>query len=186
MIRRHKNRSAACLLFVLVLVGSMMVQTIQIQRRQDTRNKALLKAIATNDAQAVQLLLAQGAYPNARGPGKPVHDPLDLWTQILDVNHERTGLTAPALMFASGNGKVAIVEMLLDSGAETNAHDFEGNTPLIVAALNNKTTARPTILLLVKYGANIYAKTKSGYSAWTLAIERPVVLRALQEAAGRR
>lgn len=181
-----ESRLAVGLLFVLVLLGSMMARTIQVQRRQEKHNQALLKAIATDDAHAVKVLLALGADPNAREPGRYIHDPIDVWTQITDIHHEQTALTATALMEAAGRGNVAIAGLLLDAGAEANAQTSDGCTALTFVAGINKATARPTILLLVKHGANINAKTKSGDSIWKYALKRSVALSTLQEVAGQR
>jgi ankyrin repeat protein len=186
MLKTLESRLAVGLLFVWVILGSVMARTIQVQRRQEKHNQALLKAIASDDAHAVRVLLALGADPNTREPGRYIHDPVDVWAQITDLHPEQRALTPTALMEAAGRGNVAIVEMLLDAGAAANAQMYDGLTALMVAAGTNKATARPTILLLVKHGANINAKTKSGISAWKYALKRSVAMSTLQEVADKR
>src|SRR5262245_52711790 len=66
------------------------------------------------------------------------------------------------LVTAIRNGDVRVVRKLLDNGANVNAHDAEGNTPLILASFY----ASPECLeLLIEKGADVNAANKAGATA---------------------
>ena len=63
------------------------------------------------------------------------------------------------LVTAIRNGDVRVVRKLLDNGAEVNARDAEGNTPLILASFY----ASPECLeLLIEKGADVNTANKAG------------------------
>jgi len=67
-----------------------------------------------------------------------------------------------ALMGAAVKGNTEVAEILLDNGANPNAQDAEGNTPLTFAAMfENEEMAR----LLVTRKADPTLKNKKGFSA---------------------
>jgi ankyrin repeat protein len=109
------------------------------QHHQQTLSRALIAAIKRSDAAAVDSLLAAGADPNARdtpietGPllqklkhllHPPPHD-LSKTALILAVYVSRTYNTLPGQ-------SPATVNALLARGADVNAYDEAGNTPITV------------------------------------------------------
>ena len=63
------------------------------------------------------------------------------------------------LVTAIRNGDVRVVRQLLDNGADVNARDAEGNTPLILASFY----ASPECLeLLIEKGADVNSANKAG------------------------
>ena len=86
------------------------------------------------DAAVVRILLDRGADANAREPGRQ-------WT---------------VLHFAVQNSQAALVPLLVSSGAEVNAVDREGRTPLWVLAdgATDTPAALGTIEALLKAGAD--------------------------------
>ncbi len=66
-----------------------------------------------------------------------------------------------ALMGASSEGKIAAMEYLLSQGADVNAKNDDGVTPLMLAA----TESVDAVKLLVDAGANIDAQDNQGYTA---------------------
>ena len=74
---------------------------------------------------------------------------------------------ATPLMFAAKENKAETVELLINSGAEKNAHDNAGNTALIYAAAYNNADV---IRVLLDYGADKYIVNNSGCRAYDYAL----------------
>ena len=85
-----------------------------------------------------------------------------------------------ALMLASINGRLDVVRMLLDSGADPN---LPGWTPLIYAAVNNHVEVAR---LLLSRGAQVNATAENGMTALMMAAREgqlPMVLLLLEHGA---
>lgn len=120
---------------------------------------ALLAAVAgDDDPGGAQLLLRHKARVDARGQG------------------QRTALMQAC---AAGNGE--IVALLLDAGADRNAHDAHGLTPLLEAAAHGHTAV---VRRLAAAKADAKAVDENGRNAIVLAAlagAEPDLLRALVE-----
>ncbi len=69
---------------------------------------------------------------------------------------------------AAGAGNINAVRSMLDKGADVNAKDYNGFTPLhLTASMGHTETAR----LLIERGADINAKDKHGYAPLHWAVE---------------
>ncbi|KAL7072709.1 hypothetical protein ACQ4LE_007685 [Meloidogyne hapla] len=91
----------------------------------------------------------------------------DRWIQsgkCLDTPHPKTGATA--LHVAASKGYIQLIEMLINSGSDVNAPDYEGWTPLHAAAHWGE---REACRILVENGANIDALTYFGHSVLSVA-----------------
>ncbi len=111
--------------------------------RPDQAKAALFEAIHNKDAQLVNKVLAALKKMYGR-----IHVSKNL-TQIVN-SHDVRGLTP--LSYGAIYGNRAIIEALINYGADPNASDNYGNTPLMQAAMNN----HPDIVeLLVDYGAKV-------------------------------
>ena len=64
------------------------------------------------------------------------------------------------------SGTPSVVKTLLDAGADPNARDEDGFTPLHVAAGHSKTPA--VVKILLDAGADPNARTTTGKTAWDL------------------
>jgi ankyrin repeat protein len=73
-------------------------------------------------------------------------------------------LTPLHLAVAGGLTKVA--QILIDAGADANARDDSGRTPLMHAVLSNEPH---TLQLLLEYGADTHARDSHGNTAMTIA-----------------
>ena len=73
------------------------------------------------------------------------------------------------LMDAARKGDTAVVQELLDAGADVNATDKHGGTALMMAAVNGHTD---TVQVLLDAGADINMKHGFGKSAKMLAAEK--------------
>ncbi|MCW3095764.1 MAG: ankyrin repeat protein kinase family protein [Chthonomonadaceae bacterium] len=147
--------------------------------QQNKRNDALIKAIQSHDPPAVQALLAQGADANAKMRlGKPPTF-AEFCSQMLGGRQRRPEWGPAALMLAAHWERLPMVKMLVDAGADVNARDENGFTPLLFAAYNVKEDCGPIIRLLVAHGADVNATAKDGETVWQLAEMYPEIMNAL-------
>lgn len=110
------------------------------------KKKLLLAATVSNIDELKRILNVKEIDPNCKDP----------------ENNEQSPLHA-----AAKNGRLDAVIQLLKYGANPNAVDFDGNTPLHSALLsvnNCVTDMQSVILTLVNYGASAHAINKLGQS----------------------
>jgi ankyrin repeat protein len=100
-----------------------------------TTSKKLINAINKNDTATASSLISSGSV-NLNGEPWPLHHATDL-------------------------GRVEIMTMLLDAGADVNAVDEDRNTACLVAIDENKFDA---LKLLVERGANLGVVNSDGHS----------------------
>lgn len=91
----------------------------------------------------------------------------ELITQGINLNAKEKSSGATVLMLASSyTGYTDMVEFLILNGADVNAADNEGKTPLIWAASNSVESAR----LLISHGAKINSRTNDGMTAFIQSV----------------
>lgn len=144
---------------------------------------------ATTSAEMTKLLLEYGADPNARARNDAT--PI-LFTRGADVirlllargadARARSKTGESSLMEAAIRGDVASVTLLLEHGADVNAADHRGYTPLLLAAQYDGDSPE-IVRLLLDHGADVEAKAE-GETALSLAERRgeTAVTRLLREA----
>jgi ankyrin repeat protein len=130
-------------------------------------------AISANSLAAVRLLLDHGADAARLAmddDAKVRHGPLAL-----------KGLTT--LMLAAPYASPAISAALLRAGAEVNARDIRGMTPLMLAVAS-ETQDVQLVSLFLKSGARVNEQSKTGETAldWALKFGNPSVITALKDA----
>ena len=125
--------------------------------------------------EAARLLLSKGANVNA------VSGPPDQKVQngIIDL-----GLFTP-LIFASSLGPVDLVKALLDAGANINAQESRGMTPLMNAVTTDHGDVEIAKLLIAR-GANVNLKSTAGETAadWARKSGSAPLISLLQGAGG--
>lgn len=108
----------------------------------DGTDVTLLEASQAGDLQQVTALLNCGSDPN-----EPT-----AWEQSIPDSFETLTLTAPPIHAATWNGHINVVETLIAVGADVNAIDQGGYTPLMIAAQTNDVDM---IDLFIEAGADI-------------------------------
>ena len=99
----------------------------------------------------------------------------------VDPNYQdRNGRTA--LISASANGYLDIVELLLKYDADIHIKNIEGNSALLLAAMHGGPQSRDIVELLLESGANINTRNKRGLTPLMVAARwKPELLNILIE-----
>ena len=135
---------------------------------------ALLSAVYHGNVAAVKLLLAKGAKVNVASPPGTV-----------PLRGPKTGplalSSATPLMVAAAARPREIVKLLLGAGADVNARDGRGMTPLMFAVATNRQD-REVIKLLLDRGADVTVRSGAGETAadWARKLAMPPALELLK------
>src|SRR5688500_3517080 len=165
----------------------------------------LIAAAGVNNDEAARLMLARGSDVNALARigqsatpllGAAYNGNVALMRLLLDakadvkaISADRAGIVkngavlfgnVTALHMAVSSGDADAVRLMLDSGAEVNAQDVRGMTPLVWAVATDRPNVR-ILRALVEHGATAAIKTKDGEDAhtWARKFNNPPVLKAL-------
>ena len=156
-----------------------------VNRRESWHGEtALMWAAAENHAEAVALLASRGADLEARSNvpefPKVKVDAATMVTMALP----RGGMTA--LLLAARQGAGAGVDALARAGADLDAADPDGTTPLVMAIINSHYDEAAR---LVEHGAGLDQADAAGmtplYAAIDMRHQEPLVNRPLAKPSGR-
>src|SRR5262249_24515519 len=129
-----------------------------------TLSPPLIEAAIAGDAESMQLLLARGAEvnPSPLGTGLLVLSARAKCAKCIDLLIAKNLSSAAytrALRFIRALGEVNLVRMMLDRGADANAMDPLGRTPLMSAVLSDFPWL-DVVKLLVERGSNVNARSQ--------------------------
>jgi ankyrin repeat protein len=133
---------------------------------------SVMNVASFGNLEAVKLLVSKGAPVNAVSPpqvgGNVKNGPIEL------------GSFTP-LILAVGDGNPDTVKFLLDSGADVNAKDVRGMTPLMLAIASDRHNPEIIKMLLDK-GADVNIKSKAGETAldWAEKMRVPAIYASLK------
>lgn len=138
-----------------------------------------LYAAAKNGSQeVVEQLIKAGAELEPKGAGRKTaltyaaeQGNIRMVMTILAAAKEREAKLdlIPALDAAADKGHGRVVELLVNAGADVNAADKEGRTPLMRAALSDQVE---TLSILIKAGADPAKTDRHGMQAYDHAVSR--------------
>ncbi|MFN8395433.1 MAG: ankyrin repeat domain-containing protein [Bacteroidia bacterium] len=150
--------------------------------QQDNLNAKLLNAIQNHEAEVALEMIAAGAKPDARSKRNipalimaAARKQAAVVAALLDkgadadiraTDAEKGIEQITALHVASTNGHIEILQLLLERGAEVNAQDKSGLTPLMAASELGNTVA---VILLIDKGADVNLQDYDGLSPLMLS-----------------
>lgn len=145
----------------LDLLRLLLDRGASVNARTDAGWTALYYAIRSLSPSCVKLLLSKGADANSR-----LDKPFGV--------HNTTPLHYATVISRSGYSSAPIILALLDHGADLEAKDSDGATPLLraIATDGTKPTQKEVVRLLVERGANMDAKQNDGQGVADLAKAR--------------
>jgi hypothetical protein len=136
-----KRTSGRVIVMGLVVVTALCFVPASIslaQHKEDKKAEQLMQAIEEGDMQKAAQLAAH-VNPNVK-----------------------LGGSAPILVAVASTGQAAVVKVLLDKGANVNAHDPDGETALMAAVGSGNIEV---VTMLLDKGADVKAKNKDGRTA---------------------
>ena len=164
----HRAVDAGSLVRVTELIGD----DVDLEGRDELGRTPLLSALYAAEWDCAELLLSAGANPFQQDYGgmgalhmcsfEPGRGPEDervlrkLLVRKVDIEARRQSGATP-LMVAAGNGRVSIVELLLDEAAELEATDESRETALHYACRRGKFDV---VQVLLERGARVSARDK--------------------------
>jgi hypothetical protein len=147
----------------LGVIGCGLVLLSFSRERQSRLDAEFVHALQYGEADKALACLRKGASVNAR---YVVKEPAsNFWEKITDLfKGHNEGSTA--LMLASGQGMRAMVQELIEKGADVNAHDSDGGTALTYASIEDVVIVQ----WLLDHGAEIDPRDVVGWTPLFYAV----------------
>jgi len=173
----NRKRGAVLILIVclVVVIGVPCSWRLRREVQHERLNRQLIAAIRRNDSGAALAALEQGADGNARQ-----EQDLPLWRMAWNLvrGHSSASSDAPTALLlvleyedaenhtTLPHENMPLLRALLAHGAQVNAGDKDGFTPLLLSLM---TVKRATTRLLLQNGANVNASPEQEYSPLAVA-----------------
>jgi ankyrin repeat protein/truncated hemoglobin YjbI len=164
------KRQSGKLLTLAVVMNRVDLVKLLIEHGADVERVGVLGRLDDPERPVADLLIAHGKkvpdwmLPRACRPDVSTNE-LHRVTVLLDYgasldDRGRYGLTA--LHYAVRGGKLPLIKLLLERGAQANALDLDGLTPLLhLSKTRSKADPIPVMELLVANGANVDARDEN-------------------------
>lgn len=186
-------------------VALMLAKNADVNVKDSRGDTALGLAASIGAVENLRLLLAKGADPAvANGKGETpiilatkskqaeavrllIQKGVEVNVASTSYNIVRNGPVAlvklTPLHRAAASGSLEMIHALLKAGADVNARDIRGVTPLIFAVATDYSSPR-VIQALLQNGADVNARDKTGETAldWAEKFGNPQVIAALNQA----
>ena len=175
------------------IVEAILAQGVDVDYREPHRDQnALMIGVRSGSPEVVALLLDAGADVNAQSrAGEPPawrlpenvrasHGVGVNWGGYPDRGQrEAVGGAKTPLLYAARQGDLEITKLLVDAGADLEAVDANGDTPLLTAIINATVAVQPGVTTghldvawyLIEQGANINATDWFGQSPLYAAVD---------------
>jgi ankyrin repeat protein/truncated hemoglobin YjbI len=165
-VKRHSGK----LLTLAVVMNRVDLVQLLIEHGADVHRVSLLGRLDDAERPVAELLIANGKtvpdwmLPRACRPDVSTNE-VHRVTVLLDYgaslgDRGRYGLTA--LHYAVRGGKLPLIKLLLERGAQANAQDEVGLTPLLqLSKTRSKANPIPVMELLAASGANLDARDET-------------------------
>jgi ankyrin repeat protein len=186
MNQRRRYRTVLVVGAVFLLIVGACGLWLHSARRQEALNRQLIAALVRGDAKQALVLVNAGADPNTPVEPLPAASLGQLWNTLvrrspIPVNHSPTALLIACgaswskhVRYRSGLLRVAyggntsdpvqLVEAMLRHGANAEAKDTNGMTPVMWATRQQNTKSLDALL---KHGVNVNAI--SDFGEWPLS-----------------
>ncbi|MDP2278894.1 MAG: ankyrin repeat domain-containing protein [Nitrospirota bacterium] len=147
-------------------IKDAMLKGADVDHRDSGYFAALMYSVAYGHVEAVKLLLDYGADVNTNmsddgGVGTVLHF-------AVAIGSPKTKMIFPSIPPIPKRNIEKIIILLITRGADINARNKKGGTPLIMATVLGNIEV---VKLLLAKGADVNAKTSEGYTALMLAEE---------------
>ena len=130
--------------------------------RPETESSPLIEALTAGDADTVQLLVQRGADAKITGEmglTTAIQNKCDKCVDLLAAAITEKSVYTASLQDTAVYGDLRSVRMMLDHGANANAYDLLGRTPLMYAAVSDGLPL-DVVKALVEHGADVNAKDR--------------------------
>ena len=165
-------------------IHQLILEAANVNTPKNIRIFLLEIAVHINDADGFNLLLNTNIFQNWRNHPAAfiIREVLNsnnpaLVNELLrwvDVNSIIYGKNKTLLQYAASISAPVSIQLLIQNGANVNAQDHNGNTPLHFAVRENEGNLE-TINILLQNGADTEIKNKSGWHAYDLTNNNEII-----------